>query len=184
MADAVTIVAGLPIPSTSPIFLTAVGFHVLAGLTCVVTGAIAMLSRKGRGQHSDSGTIYFGALVAVFASAAGLSAVRLGEDYTLAILGALAMAAAGFGRTALRRRWAAWTRLHIAGMGTSYILLLTAFYVDNGKNLPLWRELPQIAFWMLPSAVGVPIIAFNQLRHPLVRRQPGRATSAPDQRGA
>ena len=28
-------------------------------------------------------------------------------------------------------------------MGASYILLLTAFYVDNGKNLPLWRELPE-----------------------------------------
>ena len=32
-------------------------------------------------------------------------------------------------------------KLHITGMGTSYVLLLTAFYVDNGKNLPLWRDL-------------------------------------------
>jgi hypothetical protein len=42
--------------------------------------------------------------------------------------------------------------MHISGMGASYVLLLTAFYVDNGKNLPLWRELPQWAFWILPSA--------------------------------
>ena len=26
-------------------------------------------------------------------------------------------------------------------MGLSYILLLTAFYVDNGKSLPLWKDL-------------------------------------------
>jgi hypothetical protein len=54
-------------------------------------------------------------------------------------------------------------------MGVSYVLLLTAFYVDNGSNLPLWRTLPPIAFWLLPSAVGLPIIAYALLRHPLVR---------------
>jgi hypothetical protein len=53
-------------------------------------------------------------------------------------------------------------------MGTSYILMLTAFYVDNGKNLPLWRELAEIAFWFLPSAIGVPLILYTLLRHPLV----------------
>jgi hypothetical protein len=61
-----------------------------------------------------------------------------------------------------------WPRLHLTGMGASYILMLTAFYVDNGKNLPLWRELPQIAFWILPSAIGVPLILYALLRHPLV----------------
>ena len=40
----------------------------------------------------------------------------------------------------------------------SYILMLTAFYVDNGKNLPFWKELPQIAFWLLPGAIGVPVV--------------------------
>jgi len=69
----------------------------------------------------------------------------------------------------MRRRWPGWARLHIAGMGGSYVLLLTAFYVDNGRNLPLWRALPQIGFWLLPSAVGAPIIAWALLRHPLVR---------------
>ncbi|MGC1696795.1 MAG: hypothetical protein WA743_16165, partial [Pseudolabrys sp.] len=53
----------------------------------------------------------------------------------------------------------------------SYILLLTAFYVDNGKNLPLWKQLPQFAFWLLPSAIGIPIIVYVLLRHPLIRRE-------------
>jgi hypothetical protein len=59
-------------------------------------------------------------------------------------------------------------------MGLSYILMLTAFYVDNGKNLPLWRELPQWAFWVLPGAIGIPIIIRAQLRHPLMRRGTAR----------
>jgi len=54
-------------------------------------------------------------------------------------------------------------------MGLSYVLLLTAFYVDNGKNLPLWNKLPQIAFWVLPAAAGIPFIIRALLRHPLVR---------------
>ena len=42
--------------------------------------------------------------------------------------------------------------------------MLTAFYVDNGKTLPLWREFPVIAFWILPSAIGVPLILYALLR--------------------
>jgi hypothetical protein len=54
-------------------------------------------------------------------------------------------------------------------MGMSYVLLLTAFYVDNGKNLPLWRQLHPIALWLIPAAVGIPLIARALLRHPLAR---------------
>jgi hypothetical protein len=46
--------------------------------------------------------------------------------------------------------------------------MLTAFYVDNGKNLPLWNELPQIAFWILPSVIGAPLVLRALLHHPLV----------------
>jgi hypothetical protein len=55
-------------------------------------------------------------------------------------------------------------------MGSSYVLLLIAFYVDNGKQLPLWRDLPHFMYWLLPLAVGLPLILHAMLRHPLVRR--------------
>jgi len=77
--------------------------------------------------------------------------------------------AGSIGRLARRQRWQGWARWHITGMGLSYILLLTAFYVDNGKSLPLWRDLPTIAFWLLPAAVGVPVLLHALLRHPLAR---------------
>jgi uncharacterized membrane protein len=169
--DDTTVVAGIAIPSTSPTFLAVVGLHVLVGLLCVVTGAIAMLSPKRSGRHPTFGTIYYWSLVAVFASATGLSVVRWAEDDHLFILGALALASASLGRTARRRRWVGWVRLHITCMGLSYILLLTAFYVDNGKSLPIWKELPPISYWLLPAAVGLPLIIHALLRHPLVRRQ-------------
>ena len=165
-----TVVLGIPIPSTSPIFLSVVALHVLVGLVCVVAGAIAMLSPKRSGRHPTFGTIYYWSLVAVFASATGLSVVRWAENYHLFILGLLAFIAASLGRAARRQRWHRWVRVHITGMGLSYVLLLTAFYVDNGKSLPLWKELPPISYWLLPAAIGIPLIINALLRHPLARQ--------------
>jgi hypothetical protein len=61
MADT-TVVAGIEIPSTSPIFLTIVGLHVLIGSVCVVSGIVAMLSPKRAGRHPTFGSIYFWSL--------------------------------------------------------------------------------------------------------------------------
>jgi hypothetical protein len=169
MDDGITIVAGIPIPSTSPAFLLTVAFHIALGLVCTIVGVVAMLSRKRRGRHSDFGKIYYWSLSMVFVTSSGLALVRFSEDYHLFILGALSFATASWGRTALRHRWSNWLQQHVIGMGSSYILLLTAFYVDNGKNLPIWRELPQIAFWLLPSVIGYPIIGYVLLHHPLLR---------------
>jgi len=165
-----TNLAGIEIPSTDPAFLAVVGIHILLGLACTVTGVIAMLSQKREGRHPRYGTIYFWCLTGVFLTATSLAVVRWAEDYHLFILGALSFAAAYLGRRARRQRWCNWVRLHITGMGASYILLLTAFYVDNGKSLPLWKELPPIAYWLLPAAVGIPLIVRVLLRHPLVRQ--------------
>jgi len=169
MPSDTTIVAGIEIPSTSPIFLTIAGVHVLLGLACVISGAGAMLSAKRRGSHPTSGTIYFWCLSALFVSATGLFLVRWAEDYHLFVLGALSFGSAVIGRSARRYQWPKWARLHISGMGASYILLLTAFYVDNGKNLPLWKDFPPVTYWLLPGVIGTPIIVRALLRHPLIR---------------
>lgn len=164
------VVAGIEVPCDSSVFLAVLAVHVPFGLACVVTGIVAMLSKKGRGRHPTFGTIYYWCLAVVFASATALAAMRWAENYHLFILGLLSFAAASFGRMARRRGWRGWVTPHIGGMGLSYILLLTAFYVDNGKSLPLWKELPSIAYWLLPGAVGLPLIVRALLRHPPVRQ--------------
>jgi hypothetical protein len=146
-------------------------FTFLIGIACVVAGITAMLSDKRRGRHSSFGTLYYWCLAVVVASATSLSVVRWAENYHLFFLGTLSLMAATVARTAVRRRWRNRVRLHITGMGLSYVLMLTAFYVANGKNLPLWRELPQIVFWLLPAALGIPLIIGALLRHPLARRE-------------
>jgi hypothetical protein len=81
----------------------------------------------------------------------------------------MAFAAATVARTAIRSRNREHLEVQIAGMGVSYIVLLTAFYVDNGKSLPIWRGLPPVAFWLIPGAIGFPILAHAMARHPLIR---------------
>lgn len=158
-AEATTIVAGIEIPSTDPVFLAIVlAVHIPLGLACVWTGAVAMLSQKRRGRHSNWGTIYFWCLLALSASATLLSLMRWEENYHLFILGVLSSSCAWIGRTALRHRWSHWVRIHIAGMGFSYVALLVAFYVDNGKQLPLWKDLPHSTYWLVPVAIGVLLI--------------------------
>lgn len=170
MTDQGVVVFGIPIPSSSPLFLSIVAVHVVAGLTCTFAGIVAMLSAKGPGRHPAAGTVYFWGLVVVFLTMASLSILRWPENTHLFVLGIASLGAAVVGRIARRRLSPGWLPIHVTAMAVSYILLLTAFYVDNGPHLPLWRSLPPSAHWLLPSLVGVPILAWTLRRHPLLRR--------------
>ena len=169
MHDQVTLVAGIVIPSVSPVFLSFVALHVGVALIAVFSGLVAMLSPKRPGRHPRHGKIYFWSLAGVFSSASILSVLRWAENYPLFIIGASAFAMALVARSAVRARWRAWPRIHLIGMGSSYVLLLIAFYVDNGKNLPLWRDRPRVSYWAIPAAIGIPLILRTLLRHPLTR---------------
>ncbi len=169
MNSNVTIIGGLVIPSTSPAFLFAVGAHGLFAMGAVVGGLVAMLSPKRRGRHSSFGTVYYWSLLGVFISATALSIVRWPEDYHLFFLGAASFSSATVARMAARAHRKHWARLHACGMSLSYLLLLIAFYVDNGKNLPLWRDLPPFMYWLLPIVVAAPLIVRVFLRNPLLR---------------
>jgi cobalamin synthase len=156
-------ILGDQVGSTAPVFLAFLAVHVVAGLTTVVTGAIAALSSKGSPRHMRAGRWYYWAITIVFVTATILAAMRWRQDYYLVIIGAVAFTAATIGYQHRRRRRTGDTG-HIAGMGIAYVAMLTAFYVDNGPHLPLWDRLPTFVFWLLPSAVGAPIIARAILR--------------------
>ena len=114
-----------------------IGFHILFALTCVVTGVAAMLSKKCCGRHPRFGTIYFCSLGLVWLTASAIALDRWSQDYELFFLGSAALGSGSLGYAARRIRWKGWLPYHISGMGGSYIILLTAFYVDNGSRLPV-----------------------------------------------
>ena len=150
-------VLGDQVGSTAPAFLAILAVHVLSGLTAVISGAAAALTRKGSPRHVRAGRWYYAAITTVFATAAGLAVMRWRQDYYLFIIGAVAFAAATVGYLH-RRLHRPGDAGHIAGMGIAYTAMLTAFYVDNGPHLPLWDRLPALSFWFLPSAIAAPII--------------------------
>lgn len=168
-------ILGDQVGSTTPVFLAFLAVHVLAGLTAVITGAVAALSRKGGPRHVHAGRWFYRAISIVFATATVLAAMRWRQDYYLFLIGAVAFTAATIGYLH-RRRHRPGDAPHIAGMGTAYIAMLTAFYVDNGPRLPLWDHLPALAFWLLPTAIGAPIVArsITRARHTVSARSPGQ----------
>jgi hypothetical protein len=150
-------ILGDQVGSTAPVFLAFLAVHVIAGLTAVISGAIAALSRKGSPRHIKAGRWFYRAITVVFATATALAVMRWRQDYYLLAIGAVAFTAATIGRQHRRRHRPCDTG-HILGMGTGYTAMLTAFYVDNGPHLPLWDHLPTVAFWLLPAAIAAPLM--------------------------
>jgi hypothetical protein len=165
-------------PHLSAPFAVLLLVHVPAGLTCVVAGAVAALSRKRRGRHPRLGTVYYWALAMVFVTATGMAALRWTEDRHLFVLGTLSFGVASVGYLARRVRWRGWTSFHVIGMSLSYIVLLTAFYVDNGPHLPVLDRLPAVAYWTLPSLVGLPLLVRAERRHARLARDLQAAVAA------
>ena len=149
-------ILGTEVGSTAPAFLAFLAIHVLSGITAVACGAIAAIARKGSPRHVRAGRCYYRAITVVFITGAILAVMRWRQDCYLLIPGAVAFTAATIGCRHPRRRPGDTT--HIAGMGTAYVAMLTAFYVDNGPHLPLWDHLPVLAFWLLPAAIGAPLV--------------------------
>jgi hypothetical protein len=145
-------------------FRLALAIHIAAGLTGVVSGLLAATARKRRGRHPRAGRVYLSALSVVVATAAVMAALRWPYDLHLLVIALVAGALALLGWRARRRLRRGWARWHAIGLGGSYIALFTGFYVDNGPRLPVWELLPQWAFWTLPTAIGVSLIALGLRR--------------------
>jgi hypothetical protein len=149
---------GLPLS-----FFLPLAIHSLAGLVTGVTGMIAFCLPKRQGRHSQWGTRYLWAYTVVFLTALLLSIQRFQADAYLFVLATLGYGAALGGYSARRFRQKPvllhllgrrWVVAHIIGMIGSYVVLWTAFYVDNAHLIPLLNRLPVLVFWILPSLIG------------------------------
>jgi len=144
--------------------------HALAGLTTGVTGVLAFRAPKRRGRHHRWGTRYLWAYTVVFFTATILSLQRWSADaylFFMALTG-YSFALAGYGARRFRREsWLMrllgkqWVVDHIVGMIGSYIVLWTAFYVDNARLIPGLKLLPPLTFWVLPTVIGIPFIILS-----------------------
>jgi len=159
---AMTQVDGLPL-----VFFLPLVIHALAGLTSAVTGIVAFSAPKGPTRHHRWGTRYLWAYTVVFLTATILSVQRWSADAYLFVLAVLGYSFALGGYSMRRFRHAPWLRYllgdywviaHLVAMISSYVVLLTAFYVDNAHLFPGVNRLPTIVFWLAPSLIALPFL--------------------------
>ena len=154
---------GLPLSFFFPLVV-----HALAGLTTGVTGVVAWSRPKGPARHHRWGRRYLWAYLVVLLTATILSVQHWPADAYLFFLAVLGSSFALLGYTARRFRQAPWVRrvlgeywvvAHLVGMIGSYVVLWTAFYVDNAHLIPGLKALPTLTFWVLPTVIALPFLA-------------------------
>jgi hypothetical protein len=141
--------------------------HALAGLTTGVTGVVTFSVPKSPGRHHRWGKRYLWAYAVVFLTATLLSVQRWPADAYLFGLAALGYSFALGGYSARRFRQTPWLRqllgeywviAHLSGMIGSFVVLWTAFYVDNAHLFPGMNRLPTLTFWVAPTLIAVPFL--------------------------
>ena len=159
---------GLPLSFFLPLVV-----HALAGLTTGVMGVLAFRAPKRRGRHHEWGKSYLWAYTVVFLTATMLSIQRMPSDAYLLVLATIGYGLALCGYAARRFRQEPlvrrivgkqWVVAHIIGVIGSYVVLWTAFYVDNAHLIPGLKELPTLTFWVLPSIIALPFLVVSLSR--------------------
>jgi hypothetical protein len=162
--------------------------HAVAALLTGITGLMAFRAPKRRERHPRWGIRYLWAYTVVFLTATILSAERWEADASLFFLAVIGygFVLGGYGarrfrevpqvRRALGKQWVV---AHIVGMIGSYVVLWTAFYVDNAHLIPGLKELPSLTFWILPTVIALPFLMLSLLRFApktarAVRIEPGK----------
>jgi hypothetical protein len=147
--------------------------HALAALTTGVTGVITFSRPKRGGRHPKWGGRYLWAYTVVFLTAIILSVQHWPTDAYLVVLATIGYGFALGGYAARRFRQEPmvrrvvgkqWISAHIVGMIGSYVVLWTAFYVDNAHLFPGLKELPTLTFWVLPSLIALPFLVLSLSR--------------------
>lgn len=174
---------GLPLSFFLPLVV-----HALAGMSTGIVGVVVFGAPKYSRRHPQWGARYLLGYTLVFVTATVLALEHLAADMYLLVLAVMGYGCALGARAAqwLRKRRAEpwWIVVHILGMIGSYVILWTAFLVDNAHLIPLLKQLPTLTFWILPPLAALPFLAVSAYRFAPHTLAPARQASAAEKEDA
>ena len=128
--------------------------HVASGAAALALGPVALLAavqrRRGAAVLRDA---YHWVVLVVCATATVVSVLAWARLWWLVPIGAFSYGLALAGYLGSRNHWPLWMRAH--AWGGSYIALVTALLVVSVRGVSTALE---VAAWILPAAIGVPLI--------------------------
>jgi peptidoglycan/LPS O-acetylase OafA/YrhL len=128
--------------------------HIVSGTAALALGPLALLAAARRHRSRERVlTAYVWAVFATCLTAAVVSVLDWSRLAWLVPVAALSYLLGLVGYLAVRRGWPRWVGAH--GLGGSYIALWTALLVVTAGDISTTAE---IIAWILPAAVGVPLI--------------------------
>jgi hypothetical protein len=134
-----------------PVFLV---LHIASGAAALVLGPLALFAAARRRADRDRALAgYHWAVLATCATAVVVSVLAWSRLWWLVPVAAVSYLLVLAGYLAVRRGWPAWVRAH--GLGGSYIALVTALLVVSLRGV---STIAEILAWILPAAVGTPLI--------------------------
>jgi hypothetical protein len=146
------------------LFGAVLALHIAVGTVGLVLGPIAMTARKRPGLHTRAGEAYHWVMLTVCVTAAALAALDWQRIWWFLPIAAGSYAFALVGYVAAKQRWKGWLGAHVTGQGGSYIAMTTALLVVNWQALTGTRGIESPWAWVLPTAVGTPLIAWVNYR--------------------
>ncbi len=136
--------------------------HVASGVLALALGPVALLAARSQHRLFPSLRVaYHWTVLLVCATATVVSVLAWSRLWWLVPIAALAYSLALAGHLGSKRDWPAWVRAH--GWGGSYIALVTALLVVAARGV---SALLEAAAWLLPAAIGTPVIVRTHTRRP------------------
>ncbi|MFE4349345.1 DUF2306 domain-containing protein [Peribacillus butanolivorans] len=139
--------------------------HIIAGSVCLLTGAIASIAKKKKGNHTTIGEVYHGGYLVIFITSLVMAIMNWSESAYLFYIAIFSYSLVLLGYLARKLRWRNWLRMHIGGMLGSYIGIITATLVVNGSKIPLVNEIPSLLLWFIPTIIGTLLITIVSRRY-------------------
>ena len=128
--------------------------HVTGGAAALLLGPIALWVPKRIGLHSRAGEAFFVAVTVVCTSGAALAVMHWESRWMFFFIAVGTYASALLAYVASKRRWRNWLILHVAGQGSAYTAMVTAFIVANWDEVTGTQGTEVPLVFLIPMAVG------------------------------